>query len=505
MRRSSQLVLVAAFVVALGGAGEGAPGSATAQAAAGTLGGGASSAPAARVQTIKSGVFGNVTLYQSREKPKALVLFASGDGGWNKGVVDMATILVERGAIVAGFDSAAYMKVLEKRSDCINLAMDFDELGKDIEARLKLPDYLPPILVGYSSGATLVYACLVQAPPGTFAGAISLGFSPDLAVAGEFCKGYGLASKPYATKTEHGVSFEAAKNLRNPWIVLQGTVDEVVNPKITTTFVEGTAGASLILLPEVGHGFSVRSRWAPGFSDAFEKIVARLPSPSSATSTEGLPLVELPVKPGIPAGTGTATAVASGAAKPEYFVILLSGDGGWASIDRSVAEYLNSLGLPVVGFDSLSYFWKARDPEGLALDLARVIDSYAVQWSRDKVILAGYSFGADVLPFAMTRLPPSVADRVVGLVMIAPSNYASFKFQVAGWFGAAGEKQWPTVQEVAKLKDRDVMAIIGSEEKDSLPAELAAAGAKVKILPGGHHFSNNYKGLAKLILEMWPR
>ena len=30
------------------------------------------------------------------------------------------------------------------------------------------PKYITPILVGYSSGATLAYATLVQAPVGTF-------------------------------------------------------------------------------------------------------------------------------------------------------------------------------------------------------------------------------------------------------------------------------------------------------------------------------------------------
>jgi pimeloyl-ACP methyl ester carboxylesterase len=88
---------------------------------------------------------------------------------------------------------------------------------------------------------------------------------------------------------------------------------------------------------------------------------------------------------------------------------IATNDAASANLARSVAEYLNSLGLPVVGFDSLSYFWKARDPEGLALDLARVIEGYAAQWSCDKIILVGYSFGADVLPFAMTRLPLAVA------------------------------------------------------------------------------------------------
>jgi hypothetical protein len=53
--------------------------------------------------------------------------------------------------------------------------------------------YHVPVLVGYSSGATVVYAALVQSPPGTFAGALSLGFCPDQDFSGAaLCPGAGL-------------------------------------------------------------------------------------------------------------------------------------------------------------------------------------------------------------------------------------------------------------------------------------------------------------------------
>lgn len=42
----------------------------------------------------------------------------------------------------------------------------------------------------------MVYALLVQAPPDTFAGAISMGFCPDLPIKKPFCKGNGLEAEP---------------------------------------------------------------------------------------------------------------------------------------------------------------------------------------------------------------------------------------------------------------------------------------------------------------------
>jgi hypothetical protein len=41
--------------------------------------------------------------------------------------------------------------------------------------------------------------------------------------------------------------------------------------------------------------------------------------------------------------------------------VVVSGDGGWAGIDRDLGEELAREGLPVVGLNSLQYFWKPRD------------------------------------------------------------------------------------------------------------------------------------------------
>ena len=69
----------------------------------------------------------------------------------------------------------------------------FEDLSHFIQKTLGLPGYVRPLLIGYSSGATLVSAALVQSPAGTFLGAVSMGICPDLPVSKPFCKGSGLA------------------------------------------------------------------------------------------------------------------------------------------------------------------------------------------------------------------------------------------------------------------------------------------------------------------------
>ncbi len=120
-----------------------------------------------------------------------MVLFVFGDGGWNLDVVDMARELSLLDSLVVGVDN--YLRELAKSNEkCSYPAADFELLSKFVQKKLDFPMYMTPVLVGYSSGATLVYATLVQALSNTFRGAISLGFCPDLPLTKPLCGGSGL-------------------------------------------------------------------------------------------------------------------------------------------------------------------------------------------------------------------------------------------------------------------------------------------------------------------------
>ncbi len=129
--------------------------------------------------TAQFGRFGKIALYHPSAHPAHVVLFVSGDGGWNLGVVDMARELAALDALVVGVDITYYLKQLESSPErCAYPAADFELLSKYVQKKIGFPQYITPVLIGYSSGATLVYAAIVQAPSNTFQGAISLGFCP---------------------------------------------------------------------------------------------------------------------------------------------------------------------------------------------------------------------------------------------------------------------------------------------------------------------------------------
>ncbi len=60
--------------------------------------------------------------------------------------------------------------------------------------------------------------------------------------------------------------------------------------------------------------------------------------------------------------------------------IVLSGDGGWRDIDSELGSVLAEGGVPVVGLDSLRYFWQERSPKQTATDLERIVKTYGALW-----------------------------------------------------------------------------------------------------------------------------
>jgi len=234
-------------------------------------------AAVAAPQTIDYGRFGPISIERGAGEPRDVVLFLSGDGGWNLGVVSMARRLADRGAVVAGIDIRHYLAQLEKSSEnCVSPAVDLDNLSRYLQPKLGLKQYLQPTLVGYSSGATLVYATLAEAPVGLFKGALSIAFCPDLDLTKPLCKGSGIEATPRrdAKGQLKGVNLLAAKKLSGKWISLQGEIDQVCPAPATQEFIATVPGADIVMLPKVGHGYSVEKNWVPQYEAAYQRITA---------------------------------------------------------------------------------------------------------------------------------------------------------------------------------------------------------------------------------------
>ncbi len=208
----------------------------------------------------------------------------------------------------------------------------------------------------------------------------------------------------------------------------------------------------------------------------------------SNQTSQAMPTVEVPVMP-----------------SRDNATVFYSGDGGWRDLDRTVAGEMAALHYPVVGVDVLRYFWEHKTPEQAANDLSVTMAYYRKTWGVKSFVLAGYSFGADILPAIYNRLPPQDKDSVGLLVLIALANNADFEIHVSGWLGqSSGEK--PLVPELLQIPKRKILCIYGKEEKaETACTRLLNSEAKILELPGGHHFDQDYPKLTRQILDVYQQ
>jgi type IV secretory pathway VirJ component len=426
---------------------------------------------------LSHGRFKDLVVYSPNGKASSFVLFLSGDAGWDASAEALAQKLVQQGAMVTGIDLSKFKANLETDgAQCVFPDGDLENLSHFIQAYTHNESYLSPILVGSGSGAGMAYAMLAQAPKDTFAGALTLGFCPNFNWQKSLCKGSGLEFEP----APGGVTFKPAPRLGNPWVALQSVTDQSCPAGGATAFVGKINGAA---------GVTLASPQGAPFDAAFAKLAAANRSAHSAPvpgALVDLPIVEVPAKPG--------------SAPNDAFAILMSGDGGWAGLDQEIAGALSTAGIPVVGLDSLRYYWTSRTPDGLAADTDRMIRYYLAHLDKKRVLLVGYSQGADVLPFAVNRLPRTSRQAVALTAILGMSEHAVFEFHLTNW--VSDDNSGPaTLPEVNRITDIPVLCIYGEDESDSLCPRLDPKKFIVVKVKGNHHFDGNYVGLAQQIMQ----
>ncbi|HEX6534004.1 MAG TPA: AcvB/VirJ family lysyl-phosphatidylglycerol hydrolase [Gemmatimonadaceae bacterium] len=205
-----------------------------------------------------------------------------------------------------------------------------------------------------------------------------------------------------------------------------------------------------------------------------------------ADSLGALPLTEVPAR-----GAGGA-----------LMAMILTGDGGVATLDRVLADTMAAHGIPVVLLDTRSYLATRRTPDSASRDVERVLRHYLAAWGKSRTILVGYSHGADVLPFIVTRLPADLYARVPEVAMLGLAPNANFKFHLVDLISNKHRADdLMTVPEVEKLKGTRILCFYGADEKHSGCAGLPPGSATVVEMPGGHHFGGQYAAIAGRILD----
>ena len=180
-------------------------------------------------------------------------------------------------------------------------------------------------------------------------------------------------------------------------------------------------------------------------------------------------------------------------------VFHITGDGGMVRFDlKMLREYQNN-GFSCIGLSSLKYFMTGKTPEIIARDIIPVIDRYSKEWNKETIMLVGFSFGAEIIPFLYNRLPPEMRQKVKLVVLLTPAKTSQFRIRLRDMIGMDKKKEpYNVVDETAKIKSASVLAIYGTKEKPSLEQSVRHPNLKIELIKGGHGFHDS-KGVFHLI------
>jgi len=399
--------------------------------------------------------------------PTGLALVVSDRGGPGATKRTVIAALRARGLIVLPIDLERWREGLVRESGpCLHPIVDVEVLSKETQRSLGAQRYLRPVVVGSGEGGAMAAAIVARSLAATIAGGVALDPSDAVGTDRPLCDtpGDGPPEARDAGPAPNGFAYGRTERMQAPLTVLAARDDPpgAVHP---------------------GAGHFIPERYAE--PDPRQRIGAAVDAAVALAAqdagTGGLPLVDLPA-------LGPPRAVA----------LFFSGDGGWRDIDKTIGERLAQDGVHVVGVDALRYFWTDRSPTTVAADTAAILKQ-ADPTGGLPVLVLGYSYGADVFPFAWPHLPASLRNRVSLIALLGPGRSTGFSISVKGWLGMGGEHA--VLPQIAGLPAHKVLCIYGSAEKEPACTDPALSGVAKVRLEGGHHFDGDYAGIARRILD----
>ena len=410
---------------------------------------------------------GPVAIIDPTGPPVGVVILFSDPAATGPIPLESMRSLAEAGQAVAVVDTGRYLTVLDSAGGgCSRASDDLIALKALLFDRHHLPGNASTVLAGPGAGGALAYTVLAQSEPGQFSGAVAFGFNPELPGRQPLCPG-----APYA-KTPGGFRYLPVNHLNGFWrIATTSPDDENLRPYVRNR--------KVVIFP---------LRPYDDLVSAVISVIADAAHPSTpiGPGVDDLPLVLLPADH-----------------HGKTMAVIYSGDGGWRDLDKQIGEALQKAGIPVVGVDTLRGFWHRQTPETAAAGLERIIDHFVKAWGTPDVLLIGYSFGADIIPFMVNRMQSALIEHIRLISLLGLSSTAEFEIRMSGWINAAPSADaLPLAPELGKLNRLKVQCFVGADEQDESGCmDASLIGAEIIKTAGGHHFGGDYGQIAHTIID----
>jgi type IV secretory pathway VirJ component len=180
-------------------------------------------------------------------------------------------------------------------------------------------------------------------------------------------------------------------------------------------------------------------------------------------------------------------------------ILYISGDGGWNKFSTSFINTMNSKGYPVVALNAKEYFWHKKDAGQTAKDVTSLLAVHMKSMKAKSLVLIGYSFGADVMPFVVTRCNKDIHDKLKYVVLMSPSETTDFEVHVTDLLGIGKSNGESIPAEINKIT-QPLLFVFGDKEDDFPFKQITIKNYKVNKLPGGHHYDGDPGAVCNIIL-----
>jgi dienelactone hydrolase len=187
-------------------------------------------------------------------------------------------------------------------------------------------------------------------------------------------------------------------------------------------------------------------------------------------------------------------------------VILFSSGFGWTPVLQQTAGRMAERGHPVLGIETPEYFKKEVGDDALRADLATMrafINDKAGRSAGAPVVLSGFSYGAEMVPYFINR---AGAEGVRGVLLIAPDARGAklFRASVMLKMDSPPGEAFEVAREMARMPPLPAILIQGENDTEAagpifLP--VLRGPRKLVVVPGGDHQFRDVRGAYLLQID----
>lgn len=401
--------------------------------------------------------FGEIKVFTQKEQPELSVFILNDDPAWQEDAEAIGGSIAADQNLAVVIDLSRYIKQVSPGKVCNSIGNDLDGLNKQLQKQIGFKKVAPLVIVGHEMGADAIEFLSQTTKDETFSGFLAINSCSKLATRQKLCPTSKTTTQTVATQNPFGCD-------KNQHADADTTSDELMKT----------------------HRDLRRRSWIDQVKDRIYSLAAL---PSGDGRDKDVATVEL-----FPKGKHS-----------DRLVVLYSGDGGWATFVRKLSDRFNAQGIPVLGINSLKYFWNKKTPDDAAKDLEDLLAKYQASLGFKHIQLIGFSFGADVIPSIASRLPEARKNQIDRISLLSLGQKVEFEFHLSNWISdeERGEEILPQIQQLGWAH---VDCLFGQEEESDSACptiknikSLKKERFHVQEMPGGHFLNWDTEGVLRKI------